>query len=100
MVKFNKQMNVNICTGFKFGTKFIHVMTICYVEHQKVFQSKRQKSLGWVFSPKFQKLCAELRFIHNFSSHVIWSVVTCLVEFVSTNSNFIILVTPFLFMVE
>ena len=33
MLKVNKQMNVNICTDFKFGTKFIHVMTICYVDN-------------------------------------------------------------------
>lgn len=32
---------MNICVDFKFGIKFIHVMTICYVDHQNVFQSKK-----------------------------------------------------------
>ena len=26
---------MNICVDFKFGIKFIHVMIICYVDHQK-----------------------------------------------------------------
>ena len=60
---------MNIYTDFKFGTKFIHVIAIRYVDHQKVFQSKRQKSLGWVFSLKFQKLDARLRLMYNVSFH-------------------------------
>ena len=65
----SKANYMKFCSDFKFGIKFIHVMTICYVEHQKVFQSKRQKSLGWVFSLKFQKLDARLRLMYNFSFH-------------------------------